>query len=109
MPSRLVDGVLIEITEHQRRCEWLGVPEDTPEAEVNALYDARQAALIEEKTQQEQQRAILEAAAARLAAFDPNAVPSLFDNIEDPETRQALEQINNLIADIRVIVMAVLK
>lgn len=105
---KLVNGEQIEISELQMRREKLGLPEEMPEAEVNAAWDAFQAGLAAEQNAEALQQSILAAAAQRLAAFDPNAVPSLFDNIEDPETRLALAAINGLIADIRTIVMAVL-
>lgn len=99
------EQIIEELSEHQFRCERLGMPDDTPQDVVNAAWAARN---------QQQQAAdrgqhVLQAAAERLKAYNPQDVLDALPLIEDEDTRLVLAKINALIADMRLMINALVR
>jgi hypothetical protein len=74
MPQKVIvdqnGTIIIELTEHQKGCEWLGLPYDTDENIINeGLSAAIQSSL--QKQEQEEKR---KQARQRLAGFDTKKV-----------------------------------
>jgi hypothetical protein len=94
-----------ELTEHQFRCERLGMPDDTPQDVVNAAWAARN---------QQQQAAdrgqhVLQAAAERLKAYNPQAITDALPLVEDDDARRIFAEMNSLIADLRLVIVALVR
>jgi hypothetical protein len=84
----------IEITEHQMRCDKLGLPDETPEGVVNERWKKYLNEADEHDQRTENRRNAAKAARERLAQFNENAIANM-------DERAARAVLARLIIDIR--------
>jgi hypothetical protein len=74
MPQKVVidkrGATIVEQTEHQHRCEWLGLPENTDEDTINEKWEAAILKRLKEREQEDKK----EQARQRVAEFDTKEI-----------------------------------